>query len=132
MARWIERSGVGAAGVDGSILLENYYAIPIVSGHATPDLSQGMRQELDLTTSGVAIDAPISVPGKVEWTLIIKQDSTGGWLPTFNAGTGGYVGATGLPAMLNPAADTYSSLAFFIRPDGKSALKGIVTGVPVS
>lgn len=57
---------------------EGYYDVPIVSGHATPDLSKGLNQRV-LMTEDLIIDAPINAPGPITWTLIVDQDTTGNW-----------------------------------------------------
>jgi hypothetical protein len=117
----------GLAGTAG--VLEGYVLATIDgAGNVTPDLSKGLNQEV-LLTRNVGIVAPANSPGPTTWTLILVQDATGGRTVAFDAG---YVGAAALPAMLNTTADTYSSLDFVIRSDGKCALSNIVTGVPTT
>jgi hypothetical protein len=111
----------------GGGTVEGYYNIPIASGHATPDLSRGLNQEVILNTAPVAIDAPTN-SRQVTWSLILAQDSTGGRAVTFDSA---YIGADALPGMLNTAPSTYSSLDFIVQPDGKCALSNIVSGVPL-
>jgi hypothetical protein len=60
--------------------------------------------------------------------LIITQDATGGRAVVFAPG---YVGGVALAGMLSTIALTYSALTFIIRGDGRFALTGIVTGVPI-
>lgn len=122
------RIGGSAGGAGGGAVAEGYALVPVSEdNHATPDLALGRHQQVTLDRPLTTIDVPLHAPGPMRWTLILVQDSTGEHAVAFAAD---YVG-TGAVA-LNSTGDTYSSIEFVIRPDGKSALASVVSGVPVS
>jgi hypothetical protein len=126
-------SAIGALSTGGGGTSANgYYVILLVlTGllySATPVLAQGSNQEVILIQPLVAIVTPTGGATSDIWTLYVVQDSAGGRLVTFDSG---YAGNAALPGMLTTAANTYSALVFVIRPDGKSALTAITTGMPV-
>lgn len=116
-------------GQRGALTSEGYNVLSIVSGQITPDLSAGVNQEAILT-SAIVVNGPVNVPGPVTWTLVLVQDSTGGRAVTFDSSA--YVGANYISSALSPAANTYTSIDFVVRSDGKSALSSIVTGVQLT
>jgi hypothetical protein len=125
-AYWLFFDSVARSMRNGSAF-DGYYVITVDgSNRATPDLSQGRNQEVDLDRATTAIQPPNSPPA-VTWTLIIVQDATGGRAVTFDAT---YLGASTLALSTDP--DTYSSLDWTVRPDGTQALSNLVTGVPVT
>lgn len=117
----------GGSGYTTNVGTDGYYVITIATGHATPLLSSGLNQEVDLTTASTIIDLPSGTPAPTTWTLIIYQDATGGRAVTFASG---YLGAATLAGMLNLTANTYSAIIFVNQPSGNQLMKSIVTGCP--
>jgi len=116
----------------GGLSAPGYYVVPILGAGpwtAKPDLSQGANQEIILVDALIEIFAPSSAVTSNAWTLFIVQDATGGRVVSFDAG---YAGNLALPGMLVTLPSTYSALLFVQRPDGKSALNAITTGMPVT
>jgi hypothetical protein len=108
------------------------YSVVVVDGSdtATPDLAQGINQEVVLDRPLTTIAGPINSPGPLTWTLVLVQDATGDRGVVFDSGS--FVAASSLPGMLNTTLSTYSSLDFVIRADGQNALSNIATGLPLS
>jgi hypothetical protein len=114
-ARW-------ASGVDVAVGL-GYSVVPLVtvSGTltATPAPQYGIYQEID-ATGNVTVEAP-AAGGGLGLVLILVQDSTGGRTFTLDPIY------RGVPT-LSTAANTYTALAFVLRPDGKYMLVSSASG----
>jgi hypothetical protein len=130
---WIAgQAGAGSA-------LGGYAVIPIVSGHAEPDLANGITQEVvfDSTHPACIVDNPIWTGGAFapsqKFSLILVQDATGG--RTINDWGTDFIGVgagTASPAQPSPDSLTYSRFDFEVRLDLKFALIGSQLGIPNS
>jgi hypothetical protein len=130
---WLALSSLfGQASTPGTVSADGYYIVPIITAgplfSATPDLGQGLNQEVDLVDPLTAIITPANQATAQTWTLHLVQSGAGGSAVSFDAG---YAGAVAIVGMLDTTLGTYCSLTFVVRPDGLNALTAITTGLPI-
>ena len=112
------------------------YNIPIVSGVAYIDLSNGFTQKLTLPDDGsvVTVNAPTYSGGTIytglSFWLFIDTPTTGTWnTPLFESGsTGQFSSYVNIAYVTSPAEGTRDKLEFDFDPEDVWALKAIFTG----
>jgi len=94
-----------------------YFNIPIISGTAQVDLSNGPNQIVQLSTTAITILAPIFSPGSIvmgmTFTLYMLQNSTGtAPIPIFTGGSYGFASNTATQIQMDPTGNTRTSVVF--------------------
>lgn len=95
---------------------EGWASVTAKGGTLTPDLSQGLNQEITVTAD-TAIAAPTGYTGSPTFRLIFEQDATGGHALTFASA---YVDLTHAARFsgANAGAKTRVILTLTVRADG--------------
>jgi phage-related protein len=116
---------------NSAAIADGFFAMPIVSDHASPDLANGLNQKLVLNqATRVTIDDPVFTGGTIQpgsWMAIyILQDATGSRpTPAWGSAFGSDISA----AQLDPKADTRSAINLTYHDDGKWHLDSFNTGL---
>lgn len=124
---WNDAVKIKITGIDG--LNPSFVAATVTSTNADIEITaEGDVREVDLNIATTNILNPTITGDIKNWEMIIVQDATGGRAVAFGSD---YI-PSDLPGMLSTSPNTYSSLAFSQRSDGKSVLKRITTNLRVT
>ena len=110
---------------------EGWASVTAKGGTLTPDLSQGLNQEITVTAD-TAIAPPTGYTGSPTFRLIFEQDATGGHALTFDPA---YKDLTNPAAFSgsNAAANTRVILTCTVRADGSIIQTSFTIGpIPIS
>lgn len=103
----------------------NWFEVAVdASGSAVPDISKGYTQNV-IATLDVTIANPVRT-SQVSWILRFVQDTTGGWTLSFDTD---FIGVANLAILTDP--NTRTMIHFTVRPDGKSEMNFISTGLAI-
>lgn len=111
--------------VSQQVTFPGWFEVPVdASGNAVPVISQGITQNIVATLS-VLLANPTQL-SQTSWILRFVQDATGGWELTFDTD---YIGVADMALITEP--NTRTMIHFTTRPDGKTEMNWISTGLAI-